>query len=253
MNIIKHPSNNIRRKAASTGVRHKPVNTTNTVLDKPATDEISLARHLLILQEAERQTVSRDLHDITGQSLTVLRLVLDKAAHCPPSELPQVLDEATALIDEAAERIRVVSRRLRPGILDLSLLGALKLQFEDFTQSTGRYILFQYRGMEGSFSQDISTAVYRIIQEALANAARRAGVSQIKVRVTAGKNRVAFRVADPGRRIDTRQQEEEKSHGMQEMQERAAMYGGWLEIKASTDDGTIITGELPLPSPVSEQ
>jgi signal transduction histidine kinase len=253
MNIIKQPSNNVRRKAASTGVRHKPVNTTNTVLDKPIPDEISLAHHLLRLQEAERQAVSRDLHDVTGQSLTVLKLVLDKAAHCQPRELLQVLDEATALVDEAAERIRVVSRRLRPGILDLSLLGALKLQFEDFTQRTGINISFKHRGMEGSFSQDISTAVYRIIQEALANAARHTGISKIEVKISAGENKLSFRLADPWQAIDAGGQDEGHNFGLQEMKERAAMCSGRMEIITSVDDGIIITGELPLSSPVTQK
>jgi signal transduction histidine kinase len=248
MNTIKHPSNHTRRKAASTGARHKPASTTNTASEQPTTVEISLARHLLKMQEAERQAVSRDLHDVTGQSLTVLKLVLDKAAHCSPLELPEVLDEAAAMVDEAAERIRVVSRRLRPGILDLSLLSALKWQFEDFTRSTDRAVSFQGRGMKGSFSQDISTAMYRIIQQALANATSDTDVGKIEVKITAGKNRMAFLVVYPRQGIDTGPHEEEQSYRLQEMQERASMCGGWLEINTSANYGTIISGELPISS-----
>jgi signal transduction histidine kinase len=245
---MKRPSNNNKPRDSSTGASHQPRETCVALVKPSSNDVSSFARQLLKLQETERRAVSRDLHDVTGQSLTVLKLVLDKAARCSSEELPEVLTEAVGLVDEAAERLRSISRGLRPGILDLSLLGALQWQFEDFTRRTSLAISFQHRGLKENYSQDVNTAVYRIVQRALENSARNVSISHIEVNVTAWKNKLTFRVSDTGQGFNPVTSITASECGLQELQERAAMCGGWLEIQVSPGKGTIITAEIPLVS-----
>ena len=107
---------------------------------------------------------------------------------------------------------------------------------------------FAHSGVEGRMSPIVETAAFRIVQEALTNVARHAGVPPVSVRVWRDGESLSVQIADAGKGFDVAAAVAAgKSSGLSGMRERAAALGGKMDID-STKDGTRLTAELPLPS-----
>jgi signal transduction histidine kinase len=205
----------------------------------------TLSRQLLQAQEVERRSIARELHDEIGQQLTGLGLLLGSST---PS--PHQLADAQALVFDLIARLRNLSLDLRPTILDdLGLLPALVWLFERYTTQTNVSVRFEH-GLheEQRFGPDVETTAYRIIQEALTNVARHAGVSEVTVRLWIDANRLWMVIADQGRGFDPQAIDTRASTGLAGIQERAALLGGSLTIEARSGDGTQLTAILPIHS-----
>lgn len=201
----------------------------------------------ILLEEAERRHIARELHDEVGQSLTALKFHLEvlAAADSQPSEKVR---EARALVDELMARVSNLSLDLRPAMLDdLGLLPALVWLFERYTRETGIAVDFERAGMEGRFAPEIETAAFRLVQEALTNAARHAGVKQVTVRVWRSDETVGVQVVDRGRGFEPDSiLARAESSGLIGMRERAVALGGTLTIDSRPGEGVRLTAELPL-------
>src|SRR5262249_51562660 len=129
------------------------------------------SQQLVLVQEAERRRIARELHDEIGQSLTALRLGLEMCEQMPPPPTPARLRDARRRTDELVGRVRELSLNLRPAMLDdLGLLPALLWHFDRYTTQTGIIVAFKHSGLEGRrFTSEVETAAYRITQEALTN------------------------------------------------------------------------------------
>ncbi|KSV17192.1 histidine kinase [Dehalococcoides mccartyi] len=207
----------------------------------------TLSQRLVELQEEERSIIARELHDQIGQSLTVLKLMLDKAKDSPPDKTEELLAEAQPLVSELISSVRNMSLDLRPRMLDdLGLLPALLWYFDRFTSQTGINVNFQHAGLKRKFSPQLGTAVYRIIQEALTNVVRYAGVDNVLVRAKADKNQLALVIQDKGKGFNPAQRATGMSSGLKGMKERVRFLGGKLDIESKPGEGTHIIVELPL-------
>jgi signal transduction histidine kinase len=218
------------------------VSLTYRSLDRTDGERMRLAA--VLLEEAERRHIAKELHDEVGQSLTALKLRLQVA-----DESEQVL-QARALVDELLERVSNLSLDLRPAMLDdLGLLPALVWLFERYTTQTTVKVEFAHAGLEGRLSAVVETAAFRIVQEALTNVARHAAVAQVSVRVWRDGAALSVQVADAGKGFDVAAAlAAGTSSGLSGMRERAAALGGKMEIESSDAAGTRLTAELPLPS-----
>jgi len=226
------------------------VGTVHDITDRKLAEERLryLSRRLVEIQEEERQAIARELHDEIGQSLTALKMVLERCAAAAGSNPPQPLPEAHGIIDDLMNRVRQLSLELRPRMLDdLGLLPSLLWHFERFTVQTGMRINFEHAGLSREFPRDISTAAYRIAQEALTNVARHAAVDSVDIHVWADKDVLFLRIEDKGRGFDAEAQPDHPSSGRGTMQERAFLLGGSVTIETSPDHGTCVLAELPLP------
>jgi signal transduction histidine kinase len=217
------------------------VSLTYRSLDRTDTQRMRLAA--VLLEEAERRHIAKELHDEVGQSLTALKLRLQVA---DASE--QVL-QARSLVDELLTRVSNLSLDLRPAMLDdLGLLPALVWLFERYTSQTTVKVEFAHSGLDGRMSPIVETAAFRIVQEALTNVARHAGVPSVTVRVWRDGESLSVQIADAGKGFDVAAAVAAgKSSGLSGMRERAAALGGKMDIDSSTN-GTRLTAELPLPS-----
>jgi signal transduction histidine kinase/ABC-type amino acid transport substrate-binding protein len=204
-----------------------------------------LSRQLLQAQEAERRSIARELHDEIGQRLTGLGLLLS-TQHPAPDQLT----DAQAIVRDLIARLRNLSLDLRPTILDdLGLLPALVWLFERYTAQTNVAVRFEHRVQEEQrFDPDVETSAYRIVQEALTNVARHAGVPALTVRLWMDVDTLWVVVADQGRGFDRQMVDLRSSSGLTGMQERAALLGGSLTIEATSGSGTRLTATLPLHS-----
>ena len=208
-----------------------------------------LSRRLLEVQEQERRHLARELHDEVGQVLTALQLTLSAMPRPAGDPLPANLAEAQALVKELTARVRSLSLRLRPTMLDdLGLLPALLWHVERFTAQTRVRVRLEHHGLgRRLFPPEVETAAYRIIQEALTNVARHARVPEAEVRVWLTAARLLVEVEDRGVGFTPEMTEgKEASSGLSGMRERACLLGGQLMLVSAPGSGTRLTAELPV-------
>jgi signal transduction histidine kinase len=208
----------------------------------------ALSRRLLDVQETERRALARELHDEVGQSLTLLRLALDQCLQGANPGAQEKLDAAKTILHDLVTRVRRMSLDLRPSMLDdLGLLPALLWQFDRFTSQTGIRVTFTQVGLEERrFGPHVETAAFRIVQEALTNAARHARVPKVAVHLGAQEGRLQVLVQDDGCGFDPAAAlAGAKSSGLRGMHERARLLGGRLQVSSDPGAGTLVTAELP--------
>ena len=195
----------------------------------------------VLLEEAERRHLAKELHDEIGQSLTALKLRLSLLPASEP------LTQARTLVAELTERVSSLSLDLRPAMLDdLGLLPALIWLVERYTAQTGVRVEFTHANIEGRVAPAVETAAFRIIQEALTNVARHAAVPSVNVRAWRDGRSLSVQVVDGGGGFDFRHAiASGKSTGLSGMRERARALGGELAVESSPA-GTHLTAELPL-------
>ncbi len=205
------------------------------------------AARMVRVQEEEKKRIARDLHDQIGQSLTVLKLMLSQAARLPGEKAAQTLTEAQTIISELMGQVREMSLNLRPSMLDdLGLLAALTWHVEKYQKQTKIKVIFNQKGLQRYFSPVIAETGYRVVQEALTNAAKYAGVTEIQVDAWADENTLTLRVEDSGRGFDQAKISRNISFGLRGMSERLSAVGGNLEVVSEPGSGTILTAVIPL-------
>jgi PAS domain S-box-containing protein len=206
----------------------------------------ALSRRLVEVQEEERRHIARELHDEIGQVLTGLKLNLEMDARTA-GRTPAAMAEARSLVNDLIGRVRDLSLDLRPAMLDdLGLLPALLWHFERYRSQTGVQVRFEHRGLGHRCSPEVETAAYRIVQEALTNAARHAGVGDVTVRVWTDGETLRVQVEDRGRGFGPGQLTSGDSSGLTGMRERAVLMGGQLTIESAPGAGTRVTATIPL-------
>jgi signal transduction histidine kinase len=188
------------------------------------------------------------LHDQIGQQLTGLKLLLDTIRGRPVQVALERLAEAHGLIEDLVGRVRHLSLDLRPPMLDdLGLLPALLWLFERYTGQTGVRVSFEHEGLEQRVSEEVETAAYRIVQEALTNVARHAGVSEVTVQAWAGDSVLALEIVDHGKGFDCNGASAEPvTSGLAGMRERAMLLGGRVAVESAPGTGTRLRAEFPL-------
>lgn len=207
-----------------------------------------LSRRLVTLQEAERRSIARELHDEVGQTLTALRIRLELASSADASDQVQHLAETRRLVDDMAERVRRMSLDLRPPMLDdLGLLPTLLWCFERMAQQYQLRVIFEHGGIERRFDSEVETAVFRIVQEALTNVARHAQVSSASVRLWADVDTISAQIEDKGIGFDPGVVLRcNNSNGLSGMQERTRLLKGKLVVDSQPGAGACLTALLPL-------
>ena len=207
-----------------------------------------LSRKLIEIQENERRTIARELHDEIGQALTGLKLSLEMAGRLPQEAARESVDGALSQANDLISRVRKLSLDLRPVALDdLGLLSALLWHFERYTKQTGVQVDFKYQGLEERrFDYGVEIAACRIVQEALTNVARHARTAAVEVRVWVDDITLNVEVEDRGAGFDAQMLGEANSSGLAGMQERASILGGRFTIDTYPGGGTHLVAELPL-------
>ena len=213
----------------------------------------SLSRRLLAVQEAERRHVARELHDEIGQALTGLSLTLEMIGRLPGQVAAQPLKEARIMVVDLMDRVSNLSLELRPAMLDdLGLLPTLLWHFKRYSSQTRVAVAFQHSGLEDQrFAPECETTAYRIIQEALTNIARHAGVLEARVTLWVDQGVLGLQVEDRGVGFDPDTLlAAGSSSGLASMRERARLLGGKLTIESAPESGTRVMADLPI-GPVS--
>jgi len=213
----------------------------------------ALSLRLVEVQEAERRAIARELHDEVGQNLTALRILLGAS----PEAAGEPLAQACELADTLLTRVQELALDLRPAMLDdLGLLPALLWLADRCAAQTGVCVEVEHTGLNHRFPQELETAAYRIVQEALTNAVRYAGVERVEVRAWADRETLGVQVADTGRGFDSLAASPPDGRrtggsGLAGMRDRAMLLGGRVTLESAPGKGTRITAELPLALEIS--
>lgn len=209
---------------------------------------------LVNAQEDERRRISRELHDELGQALTALKINLDVARRTLPADAPAKLrrsiHEAGALAVKTLETARSLSLELHPAMLDdLGLVAALRWEIDRFEQRTGQTVHFKASTGDIALRPELEITIYRIITEALTNAARHARASEIRVSLEVTNRRAEVIIEDNGVGFDAKSwlnsPAKRQSLGLVSMRERAGLLGGRLNINSAPGQGTRIEGIIP--------
>ena len=205
----------------------------------------ALSGRLLHIQESERRVIAQELHDQIGQMLTGLRFQLEAA-----QKIGTNLREPLELTDEILRYVRALTLQLRPRILDdLGLKPALEWHLDLFRRQTGLTVQSEFSLSSGRLPSEIETTVFRIVQEALTNAARHAGGAEITVTVLqADDGHLIVEIGDRGPGFDVeRALAKRDSLGLAGLVERVHLAGGRIEIVSRAGQGTRVHAEFPLP------
>jgi len=206
-------------------------------------------------QEEERQRLARELHDQTTQALIALdhRQQMLKPYLINDPAAAELLAGIRAMIMETIEDLRRMVRALRPVYLEaLGLVPALQMLARDLELDESMAIHFEKTGVPRRLAPEHEIALYRIAQEALNNARRHSGASQVWLSVQFGEQQVAVSVRDNGKGFSPPHHAAElgeggtKHFGMMGMHERAALIGAHLQVQSEPGTGTTVTVRTPI-------
>src|SRR4029077_11859919 len=164
----------------------------------------ALSARLLQLQDEERRRFARELHDSVGQSLAGLSLNLSavRTGIERLANTANALSESEAMVQEMSKEVRTISYLLHPPLLDeAGLASALRWYVEGFTQRSKIQVEAEFPDDFGRLSQELETAVFRVVQECLTNIHRHSGSPTAKVRIARFNGLVFVEVADRGKGI----------------------------------------------------
>jgi two-component system, NarL family, sensor histidine kinase DevS len=207
------------------------------------------SRRLAVLDERER--IGMDLHDGIIQSIYAVGLALDYAR----MEIETNPRKALVKLEQAIEGLNSTTRDIRTYIMDLrprqfrgeNLLDSLQRLIDDTRANTHLNILLS--GPENGFvvlPTVISTALFHISQEALANVAKHAQAHEAKIGLWTPPGRVLLQVSDDGVGFDVNKISTALGHGLSNMQTRARKVGGDVEINSEPGKGTTVLAWAPL-------
>ncbi len=207
-----------------------------------------LLEKLITAQEEERKRIARELHDGVGQALTSIIVGLKVASQADDMETMRAKSAAlSAVATETLDDVRLLSRELRPSVLDdLGLAAALERFTTEFIQLHPHIHVDIHCTLPHRLPASVEITLYRIIQEAMTNAARHSGCHTISVLAAQRNDRVQAIIEDDGHGFDpeiTRRME--GSVGLHAMAERIELLGGTLDIESSLK-GTTVYVEAPI-------
>lgn len=214
----------------------------------------ALSHSLLTAREEEAARIAQELHDELGQELSVLRLELEhlrrKVSTCvcatQSKALTIIIDELGESIDAAVHSVRRIASELRPGVLDqLGLVSGLEWLLNEFERRTEIHTTIITTGVEKNIDADISTALFRITQEALTNIARHAGASSVETRLSGTETALVLCVKDDGSGFNPTEKSSVPSLGLLGMRERAWRLGGTVNIISVPGQGTELLVTIP--------
>lgn len=209
----------------------------------------NLSRYLQDVREQERTLISRDIHDELGQSLAALKTQASQVDTLLPQDLPEVhlkLQEVNELLSDTEGTIQRIESDLRPKLLDhLGLIAAIKWQAVQFTRQYAIGCELDIDPCWQDPDPKMSTAFFRILQEALTNVARHSEATEVHVALSRNKASRFLTVKDNGKGIVEQERRKPTAFGLMGMHERCIALGGTCDIVGASGRGTSVEVVLP--------
>lgn len=211
-----------------------------------------LSRQILFAQEEERKKISRELHDVIGQTLAGINIrlaTLKREAATNTKGLDRNIARTQRLVEKSVNIVHRFARELRPAVLDdLGLIPALHSFLKNFTARTGVHThLTAFAGVE-EIGTARRTALFRVAQEALTNVSRHAHANHVRIEIRQQPDGIVMKVQDDGQAFDVTRAlsgRGSKRLGLLGMRERLEMVGGHFSVESAPGQGTTVTALLP--------
>jgi signal transduction histidine kinase len=203
-----------------------------------------LVAQMLEVREREQQRIAADLHDVLGQTLTMIKLSVHESmtllAENKAGEASQLLQQLTLMAGNAMGELRHVIMNLRPAMLDdLGILATLSWFFREFeTACRGMKVEKHFDLREDSIPPSLRVTIFRIIQEATNNIVKHAHADCIRVGLKKSGDTLDLSIEDNGDGFDSLRHG--PGLGLLSMKERAEVSGGRYTMKSAAGQGTRI-------------
>jgi two-component system, chemotaxis family, CheB/CheR fusion protein len=216
-------------------------------------DELrALSADLLNTQGEERRRISRELHDDLSQKLAKLQFDLERfAQNLPPglNAMKKTLATVCGDVEGLSNDIRRIAFELHPAALEhLGLEAALSAYIRDFSKREDISVKLTVSKVSSRIPLEISTAFYRIVQEALRNIAKHAGKASAKISLAGGQQQIRLTIQDNGIGFDLNSSSQSNGLGLISMQERTRLIKGRFLLASSPGNGVTIKILVPLNS-----
>ncbi|MBT7995435.1 MAG: HAMP domain-containing protein [Bacteroidetes bacterium] len=198
-------------------------------------------------QDAERQRLSRELHDGLGQNLIATKLKLEMTTDKKSSESVDIIREIGESFDKTIDEVRRISNNLMPAALaEFGIAAALRLLSEEMGEKKDLEVYFKSKGEFTLLTSQAKTYLFRIAQEALNNVIKHANAKSIKLSLMQNDFKVVLKIEDDGCGFDPQNIQSISSNGLYNMRERVNLLQGSLEIFSLAGKGTQISVTIPI-------
>ena len=218
---------------------------------KAAEDALADFSHRLVeAHESERARIARELHDDIGQRMAVLTIELDGLNQAPPplaADLPIRIRGLSDYALQLAKDIQALSHQLHSSILDHQGVASASENFcRELSKQQGVDIAFSCQNMADDVPQDVALCLFRVLQEAVNNAVKHAGVRQVTVTMCTAGDEIRLEVVDAGVGFDQQAAAKSRGLGLISMQERMRLVDGSFAIESRPSEGTAVRVRAPL-------
>ncbi len=209
-----------------------------------------MSRKLVQAQEQERARIARELHDDISQRLAMLGIDLQQLREHYP-ELPMKISGRVEELREQtlgiANDVQALSHQLHSSKLEyLGAVGGMKSWCKEFGERQGLQIELKGAESKMPLPPEVGLSLFRVLQEALHNAAKHSGVRRIEVQLREDSGEIHLMVSDSGKGFDVEAAMQGRGLGLASMQERLRLVGGELSIESQAQHGTTIHARVPL-------
>jgi PAS domain S-box-containing protein len=208
----------------------------------------SVSRRLIEAHEEERAWIARELHDDINQRLALLAVKMEGLGQALPASaagLRNRLQEEIKHVSEIGSEVQGLSHRLHSSKLEYLGLAAAAASFcREFSGQQKVEIDFRSDDVPKDLSRDISLCLFRVLQEALQNAAKHSGSKRFQVMLSSTSNEIQLTVQDSGVGFDVEQALKGDGLGLTSMKERLKLVDGDLSIDAEAQVGTTIRARV---------
>jgi signal transduction histidine kinase len=207
-----------------------------------------MTRKLVEAQEQERVRIARELHDDIAQRLAMLAIEIEHATDDRteiPSEVRDRVRELSMRTNEITSDIQSLTHELHSSALEyLGLEAGMRSWCKEFSERHKLEIDFKSNRVP-ELPKEISLCLFRVLQEALQNAAKHSGAKQIEVQLAENTNEIHLVVSDSGIGFDVKTPGQSRGLGLTSMQERIRLVGGTIVIDSKPEAGTTIRVCVP--------
>ncbi len=214
------------------------VNRNRQIIQKKRELQVQYSQDLLKQQEEERKRVSKELHDGIGQSLLLIKnkVALKKD------------DSTAALLNEAIEEVRSISRDLHPFQLkELGLTKSIQTVAEKADESTEIFISHEIEDVDGLFTQVKEVSIFRMVQESISNIIKHAEAQAARIEISKHGGHILLIIKDNGKGFDFSEKYNDfKSLGLKTLKERTRLLGGIMKVLSTKGEGTTLEFNIPI-------
>ena len=206
-----------------------------------------MTRKLIAAQEQERARIARELHDDINQRLAMLAIELEQLQD-NPSEVRSRVQELRKQTAEISNDVQTLSHDLHSSQVEyLGAVAGMKNWCKEFGERQRMQIDCR-QDVRSTLPQEIGLCLFRVLQEALHNAAKHSGVKRIEVQLHEESDEIHLTIRDLGKGFDVDAAKNGRGLGLTSMQERVRLVNGTIEIQSKPMGGTTIHARVPLSS-----